>query len=159
MTVHERPWGETREWYTPPELFAALGLRFDLDVASPMSGPVPWVPADAFYSPRENGLMQPWTGRVWCNPPYGPPAVAFIDRMIAHGDGMLLLPSRTETKAYQRAIAAADVTCLLRDRLWFIRADGHRGRSSFGSTLFAFGDDCSEALRRADLGHTIEGAA
>lgn len=155
MTVHEQPWGDSREWMTPPELFDALGIRFDIDVASPMAGPNPAVPADRFYTPRENGLMQTWTGRIWCNPPYGPPGVAFVDRMIFHRNGMLLLPSRTETRAYQRAAAAADAVCFLRDRLWFTRADGHRGRASFGSTLFAFGAECADALRRADLGWTV----
>lgn len=42
------------EWYTPPSIFEALGLRFDLDPASPEAGPVPWVPADRFMSPTDN---------------------------------------------------------------------------------------------------------
>jgi hypothetical protein len=39
------------EWYTPPEIFDALGIHFDIDAASPQSGPVPWVPADRFITP------------------------------------------------------------------------------------------------------------
>lgn len=176
MTVHERPVGATVEWYTPPELFAALGARFDLDPASPCP-PVPWVPANTFYCsekgrhergaqsiaqpalgypapPRHDGRLfsESWNGHVWLNPPYGPAGVALIDRMTEHGDGLLLLPSRTETAVYQRALAAADVVCLLRDRLWFVRDDGFKGRSSFGSTLFAFGEWAADVLRRSDLG-------
>lgn len=149
---HEEPWGETREWFTPPELFTALGIRFDLDPASPMSGPVPWVPADRFYSPRENGLVMPWSGRVWLNPPYGPPGVSFIDRLIAHEDGMLLIPARTETRVFQRAAEAAHEVVFLRERLHFIREDGFRGRAGFASALFAFGGECMWALRQARLG-------
>lgn len=152
MTVHEAPWGETREWFTPPELFDALRLPFDLDPASPMSGPVPWVPAARFYSPRENGLMQPWDGRVWLNPPYGPPGIAFVQRMVAHADGLMLVPARTETRWFQLALGEADYFCLLRDRLHFIRADGFRGRAAFGSAIFAWGIDSVQALHRADLG-------
>jgi hypothetical protein len=152
MTVHEK-WGDTREWFTPPELFDALGLRFDLDPASPMSGPVSWVPADRFYSPRENGLMAKWEGRVWLNPPYGPPGVAFIDRMVAHNNGLLLIPARTETRAFQRAARAAEAVCFLRDRQWFIRADGYRGRSSFASVLMAFGECPCDSLPA--LGWTV----
>lgn len=155
MTVHEAPWGSTREWYTPPEVFDALGLRFDLDVASPMGGPVPWVPADRFYSPRENGLMQPWEGRVWCNPPYGPPGMAFVQRMVEHGNGMLLVPARTETRWFQHAAYRADAVTFLAERIHFIREDGHQARASFASVLMGFGDTCRDALIRTDLGWTI----
>ena len=31
--------GETDEWYTPKYIFDALGVEFDLDVASPQNGP------------------------------------------------------------------------------------------------------------------------
>lgn len=151
MTVHEAPVGATVEWYTPASLFKALGVRFDLDPACAADAPVP---ADHTYTKAHDGLKQDWFGHVWLNPPYGPDGVLFIVRMIAHGDGLLLLPSRTETVVYQRTLAAADLVCFLRDRLWFVRNDGVTGRSSFGSTLFAFGDWAADVLRRADLGWT-----
>lgn len=152
MTVHEKPWGDTREWYTPPELFDSIGLRFDLDVASPMAGPVPWVPADRFYSPRENGLTMPWGGRVWLNPPYGPPLVPFVHRMVEHHNGILLVPARTETRWFQYAAENADLVCFLRDRLHFTREDGFRGRASHASVLVAFGFDNASAVEEANLG-------
>ena len=43
MAEHEPSKGGSDDWYTPPEIFAALGLMFDLDPASP--GPEHWVPA------------------------------------------------------------------------------------------------------------------
>lgn len=151
MTVHEKPVGATVEWYTPPELFRAIGLRFDLDPASP-NPPVPWVPASRFL--WSGGECLPWEGRVWLNPPYGPLAVDFIDRMVQHGNGMMLLPARTETRAFQYAASGADSVCFLRDRLHFIRADGLQARSSFGSVLFAYGYECHMALVAASLGWT-----
>jgi hypothetical protein len=153
VTVHERPVGATVEWYTPPELFDALGVRFDLDPA----GAVQSTPSDAYchvvWTRETDGLSHPWFGHVWLNPPYGREAVPFIDRMIAHGDGLMLLPSRTETAAYQRALVAASAVCFLRDRLWFIRNDDYQARSSFGSTLFAFGSWATGVLHRADVGY------
>ena len=151
MVVHEAPVGATVEWYTPPELFRALGVRFDLDPAAAASAPVP---ADFTYTRAHNGLAHPWFGHVWLNPPYGREAMPFVERMIAHNDGLMLLPSRTETRLYQRSLAAADAVCFLRDRLWFTRGDGFRGRSSFGSTLFAFGPWATDLLRALDLGWT-----
>jgi hypothetical protein len=152
---HESPVGATVEWFTPPTLFDRLGIRFDLDPASPLSGPVPWVPADRFYSPSDNGLMQPWEGRVWLNPPYGPPGVAFIQKMVAHGDGLLLIPSRTETRAFQYAASNATAVCFLRDRLHYVREDGFQSRSGFASVLMAFGLESCDALGAADLGWIV----
>src|SRR5262245_43711374 len=78
MAVHEAPVAETVEWYTPPELFDALGLRFDLDPAAPDILPA-WIPADRHYSFA--GQSRPWEGRVWLNPPYGASLPAFVDKM------------------------------------------------------------------------------
>lgn len=150
MTVHEKPVGATVEWYTPPELFDALGLDFDLDPAAPVNLPH-WIPATSWYS--ENGETLPWHGRVWLNPPYGKALPAFVDRMCRHRNGVMLTAARTETAWWQRAVDSADLTVFLRDRLHFIRADGYQARSSFGSTLFAWGDECCSALWEADLGH------
>lgn len=146
--------GATVEWYTPPELLETLGLRYDLDPAAPVGG-VPWVPADRHYSSSDNGLWLPWTGRVWLNPPYDD-VDPWVERMVAHGDGMLLVFSRTETRAWQRAAAAASAIAFLRDRLHFIRQDGFRGRAAAGSTLFAFGSVAAAAVVAADLGWTVQ---
>jgi hypothetical protein len=155
VTVHERPVGATVEWYTPPALFDALGWDFDLDPASPGAAIVPWVPADRHLTRADDGLAHEWQGRVWLNPPYGPPGVAFIERMLEHRNGLLLLPARTETAIFQRAMAEAEAVCFLRDRLHFIRDDGFQARSSFGSVLFAW---CRPPLANLSaLGHTTVG--
>jgi hypothetical protein len=154
MTVHEKPVGGSVEWYTPPELFEKMGIEFDLDPASP-NPPVPWIPAERFFS--EDGHLKPWEGRVWLNPPYGPPAVPFIDRMIEHDNGLLLLPARTETRAFQRAARRARVVVFLSDRLHFVRPDGHQARSSFASALLGFGRDLEllQAVTRSGLGWVV----
>lgn len=56
------------DYYTPPHVFDALALRFELDVAAPPGG-VPWVPAERYYTKEDDGLAQPWAGRVWMNLP------------------------------------------------------------------------------------------
>lgn len=159
--VHEKPVGGSVEWYTPVSLFDALGGPvFDLDPCAGRDGEETdlynRVPARRKWTAVLDGLSKPWEGHVWLNPPFGPPAVAFVDRMLEHRDGLMVLPSRTETRTYQRAFDAADLVCLLRDRLWFTRNDGVTGRSSFGSTLFAFGPWATFILQAAQLGVLVE---
>lgn len=157
MTVHERAVGASVEWYTPPTLFDALGLTFDLDPAAAPFGSTHHVPAVRFIRPPDDGRLEPWYGRVWLNPPYGPAAVSFIERMIGHDNGLLLVPARTETRIFQRAADASRSVVFLRDRLHFIRPDGYQSRASFASVLMAFGDDVDmiEALHRANLGWSV----
>ena len=153
MTVHEPPVAASVDWFTPPALFDALGLTFDLDPAAPDVLPS-WIPAARHYS--FGGQSRPWEGRVWLNPPYGASLPAFVDRMCQHGDGMMLVPSRTETRWWQQAAESAEAMCHLRDRLHFIRPDGYQARASFASTLFAWGDTCAHALLTAYLGWQVD---
>jgi len=154
---HEKPRGESVEWYTPKRLFDALGVEFDLDVASPLAGPVPWIPARAHLTMREDGAVAPWVGLVWCNPPYGPDARRFAWRMIGHACGLMLLPSRTETHVSQRLLESAGAVCFLRERVFFTNPAGEVLRSPHGSILYAFGEVSIDALERADLGVTFRG--
>ena len=54
---------------TDPAFIATLKDRFGaftLDVAAaPHNAKAP-----VFYTRADDGLIQPWTGQVWCNPPY-----------------------------------------------------------------------------------------
>jgi hypothetical protein len=69
MAEHEPCIGKTSEWFTPPEIFAALKLQFDLDPCSP--GPGHWVPAKKVYTAEDDGLGQPWRGLTFVNLPFG----------------------------------------------------------------------------------------
>lgn len=80
----------TDDYYTPKWIFDALGLTFDIDVASPPGGP-PFTPCKAFYTQADDGLVQPWHGLVWMNPPYSNPS-PWVDRWLDHGNGVALLP-------------------------------------------------------------------
>ena len=52
---HESQKAQTVEWYTPPWLFTAMGLTFDLDPCSPPGG-LPWIPAARVFTEADNGL-------------------------------------------------------------------------------------------------------
>jgi hypothetical protein len=153
--MHDRRSAATSdEWYTPPEVFDALGLRFDLDPAAPVDG-VPWVPAEHHFSKREDGLAQPWEGRCWVNPPYGRATAEWLGRLAEHGDGLALLYARTDTHWFQRIAFEATALCFVGGRLRFHRPDGTSALARAPSLLVAFGLPCAMALAESGLGRTL----
>lgn len=61
--THESARNATVEWYTPPAIFEALGMGFDLDPCHPEGDRPPWLPAAKVYTKQDDGLAQPW--EVW----------------------------------------------------------------------------------------------
>ena len=51
------------DYYTPPFIFEALSLTFDLDVCAPVGG-VPWLPAKRSLSMIDDGLTTNWQGLI-----------------------------------------------------------------------------------------------
>lgn len=155
FTHDRRTEASSDEWFTPPEVFAALGLRFDLDPAAPAGG-VPWIPADRHFNKREDGLAQEWQGRCWVNPPYGRGTHRWLDKLAAHGDGLALVFARTDTRWFQGITAEATALCFIRGRLRFHRPDGTAGATAPSpSLLVAFGLPCAVALAESGLGRTL----
>lgn len=136
-------------WFTPPHIFEAIGLDFDLDPAAPPGG-IPWIPARDYYSEMDDGLLQPWHGRVWLNPPYSNPR-PWLERLRNHGDGIALLPADTSTAWWHESVVTGDAHCFLMGRLRFVR-DGAETSAAFPSVLVAWGDVCAEAVRGCGLG-------
>jgi hypothetical protein len=144
------PTHKSVEWYTPAWVFAALDIAFDVDPASPHDFETA-VPARTKFTVFDNGLTLPWCGRVWLNPPYGPDTPAWMRRFIAHGHGIALVFSRTDAAWCQEALATADAMLFLAGRIDFIPGNENqhkKARAGAGSVMFAYGDDCAEALRR-----------
>lgn len=143
------------EWYTPPSVFEALGIHFDLDPCAPVGG-VPWIPATTHYTKADDGLSKRWVGRVWLNPPYGREASRWVDRLVEHGNGIALVFSRTDAAWFQRAARTADAVCFIAGRLSFVpgtllqQTKGHNAAA--GSVLLAYGADCAAAVVKSGLG-------
>jgi phage N-6-adenine-methyltransferase len=156
--VHERSGGPS-EWYTPAWLFEALEIDFDLGPCSPGPLVVPWIPARTHYTKADDGLTQPWSGRVWLNPPYGPGIDRWLQRFCEHRNGIALIFARTDTQWFHRYAARADALCFTRGRIAFMSpatpSDNCRGPGC-GSVLLAYGCHCVESLRRSELGLLID---
>lgn len=63
MAAHEQSVGKTDEWYTPPYVFEAMGVTFDLDPCSP--GPEHWAPADWVFTKEHDSANRDWTIHEW----------------------------------------------------------------------------------------------
>lgn len=152
--THESTYNESVEWYTPPLIFDALGVTFDLDPCSPLAGPIPWIPAKRHLTIADDGLNSEWGGGVWMNPPYGKHTAAWMARLAEHGNGIGLVFARTDTAWFHDVVERASVVLFIRKRLRFIPANKEQdgGGAGAGSMLVAFGELYGQALRRSGLG-------
>lgn len=134
----------TDEWYTPPRIVAALG-PFDLD---PCAGPMNHAARN--LRREDDGLAQPWSGRVWLNPPYSN-VHEWLTRFMDHGDGVALVNARPETQWFQRLCAKAHAVHWLRGRIQFNMPSGPSKHPTVGSVLVAYGERNAAALIASDL--------
>lgn len=129
---------DSDDWYTPRWVFDGLGLTFDLDVAAPDGG-APNVPARAFYCVADDGLLAPWHGVVWCNPPYSAPTT-WCRKWATHPDGCLLIRADLSTAGPFAAWSAADACWVPPKRLQFESGAGRSsGAVNFSTILLARG--------------------
>lgn len=150
MALHEQSVGKTDEWYTPKYVFDALGVSFDMDVASPGKQIVPWIPAA--HHIVKNSLAKQWTGFVWMNAPFGKRngLEPWLDKFFMRGHGIALVPDRTSAPWWQDYAPRADAVLFVSPKIKFIGADGKPGKSpAQGTCLFAAGNKAVTALQRA----------
>lgn len=135
------------EWLTPPEIITELG-PFDLDPCAPVDRP--WDTAKKHYTIADNGLLMPWLGYIWCNPPYGLEAANWLERMAMNNHGIALIFARTETSMFFNWVwNHASALLFIRGRLYFYHSDGTKASANAGapSVLVAYGKDAAVALR------------
>lgn len=153
MAEHENCIGATSEWYTPPEIFDALGLTFDLDPCSPGAGH--WVPARRVYTKDDDGLSLPWTGTVFMNPPFGGRLghVPWLEKFFDHREGVAIVRAYTSSSWWHDYMPRAEAILFPRGKTKFIRPDGTIGSSpGHGIVLVAMGGKCRNALSASGLG-------
>jgi DNA N-6-adenine-methyltransferase (Dam) len=153
MAEHEPCIGATSDWYTPREIFDALGLEFDLDPCSP--GPGHWVPARKVYTVEDDGLAQPWEGLVFVNPPFGGRNghVPWLKRFLEHGNGVAVVRAYTSSAWFNQHAVRAELMLFPRGKTKFHRPDGSIGRApGHGIVLLGMGREACSALRRSGLG-------
>lgn len=149
--THEKTVNTSIEYYTPKHIFDMLGVVFDMDVASPLEGPLPWIPAVRHLTSKEDGLASPWVGFVWCNPPYGKETIKWLKKMSEHKNGIALVFARTDTNWFHNHVTTADAILFLNKRIKFVDRDQNEGGSpGCGSMLIAWGEEGTKTLVAAN---------
>jgi hypothetical protein len=104
--------------------------------------------ASRYYHLPMDGCALSWDAdTVFCNPPYGEVRNRWVDKCIEVGRGrtrvVLLIPSHTETRTFQRALGASSSALFVRARLRFgvLRENRRQEAASHGSAIFGFGVD------------------
>jgi len=157
MAEHEPSIGQSDEWYTPPEIFEALKLEFDLDPCSP--SPDHWVPAKSVYTKADDGLIRPWSGLVFMNPPFGGrnAHVVWLKKFLIHNNGVAIVRAYTSAGWFHDWALKAANMCMPRGKTKFIRPDGTIGKApGHGIVLLGVGKIGYEALKLCKLGKTVD---
>lgn len=111
-------------WGTPKVFFDKINsfMNYDLDVCANSVN----AKLSNYFDEKTDGLKQPWEGTCWCNPPYSKGKQIEWLRKAANEcylndcDVTLLIPARTDTKAYHDIILPNyNVMCYIRGRLKF----------------------------------------
>jgi hypothetical protein len=144
------------EWYTPPKYTEAArhvmgGIDLDPASNSVANG---FVKADSFYTKEDDGLMKPWYGRVWLNPPYAQPLIAqFAEAVVekyAKGEfeqAIVLVNNATDTKWLQSMMRVCSAICFSEGRIRFMNPKGDPvGAPLQGQVFLYFGGNVESFL-------------
>jgi site-specific DNA-methyltransferase (adenine-specific) len=134
MTPHPHFSSARTDWETPPDLFRRLNqeFAFTVDVCATRINRK----CATYFSARQDGLRQPWSGRCWMNPPYGRTIGQWVAKAVQESRrGALvvsLLPARTDTAWWHRGVMQAREIRLIQGRLRFV---GARSPAPFPSAV------------------------
>jgi phage N-6-adenine-methyltransferase len=138
------PASKSTRWGTPRDLFAALDAEFgpfDLDPAADDELHV----VECYFTEAMNGLLLPWFGRVFCNPPYGDEGVwvykALLELALGHCSRVVfLVPSKTSVSWWHELVepAKARGECEVRFLEGRLTFRGAKSCAPFASTVLVF---------------------
>lgn len=130
---------ERQDWETPTAFFNLVDeeFGFTLDAAADDAN----AKCDTYYTMRDDGLSQPWSGTVWCNPPYGRGINEWVRKGFEEAEKgsvvVMLIPARTDTVYWHDYVMRSHEVRLLRGRLVFGKGEA-MANAPFPSALVVF---------------------
>ncbi len=124
----------SQEWATPQDLFDSLDreFHFTLDAAATYQN----AKCAEYYNKQSDGLVQPWDGTVWVNPPYGRSVGKWVAKAYHEwkkgSTVVMLLAARTDTRWFHNFIYNKAEIRFLQGRLVFGKGGG---RATFPSMV------------------------
>ena len=138
------------ELYTPKWIFDALGVTFDLDVAS-STNPYIQVPALNKFTIDDDAFNQEWYGFVWINPPFSKPK-HWVSKWLEHGNGIALTPIGGNGKWLQELWESEAACLVLPPNVGFINTQNIEKKIMYRVGLWAIGADPIQILKESNLG-------
>jgi len=134
------------EWYTPKYIIDAARKTMGSIDLDPASSEIAnrTVQATTFYTKEINGLIQPWFGNVWLNPPYskeliGKFAMAVKVKRMEYDQALILVNNATETRWFQSMATFANAICYVEKRIRFLDMTGKPGSPLQGQVILYVG--------------------
>ena len=134
---------------TPQYIIDALG-QIDLD---PCAGENTKIGNTNWWDGRsEDGLKKEWFGFVYCNPPFSEKEL-WIEKMIKHNKGILLLPERGSAPWFGPLAEVSENYFVMGKKINF---EGGSSSNNIGSVLFPFGMEALSRIESSGLpGHFV----
>ena len=128
---------ESGDWCTPRDLYDVLDREFDftLDAAADNKNAL----CEKFFTEYDSAFENDWTGRIFCNPPYGRGVDKWVYRACTEiGNGhadlvVMLLAARVDRILFHDCVMShATEVRFIRGRLHF---SGHKDPAGFPSMV------------------------
>ena len=153
------------DWETPREFYDLCNEDFgpfDLDAAASDENHL----CEQYYTEKDRSLQRLWTGKVWCNPPYGKDLAGFVIKayqmaLQSVADVLMLFPPRSDTDWWHQYVMKATAVYAVKGRIsfcidgvphtqntfpsvlvWFRRGRVGKGTPDFGAYCQRCGLDC-----------------
>lgn len=128
---------DRQDWATPQAFLDWLeeehGWTPDLDAAAADET----AKAPRWFTEEDNGLLQPWAGDVWLNPPFGNALPNWLDKCANEIERdevnsiFCLIPARTDTKWFhEKVMPHAYIVYLIKGRFTFGHESSVKGANA-----------------------------
>lgn len=129
-------------WRTPTRLFSELDAEFGGFTLDPCAS-APIKPGIQWFGEVDQGLWQPWSGRIFINPPYGRAIADWMAKVAMERERceviVALVPCRTDTAWWHDYAMLADEIRFVRGRLSFEGVEAEKGHNApFPSAILVY---------------------